>query len=102
MPTACPFCTLAPEQLVWQSELVVAIRDLHPVSPGHTLVITRRHAVTYFDATPAMQADIWRAVGELKRALDAELAPAGYNVGFNAHEGAGQAVMHRMPGRLVC
>ena len=87
---ACPFCTLAPEQLVWQSELVVAIRVLHPVTPGHTLVITRRHALTYFDARPAEQAEVWRAVGELKHALDAELAPHGYNVGFNAHEAAGR------------
>ncbi len=57
-------------------------------------MITRRHVETYFDATPSEQSEIWRAVGELKRTLDAELAPAGYNVGFNAHAAAGQTVMH--------
>ena len=33
-------------------------------------------------------------VDEVKRQLDAELAPDGYNVGFNAGEAAGQTVDH--------
>ena len=45
---ACAFCELSPDRIIWSSELVVAVRDLFPVSPGHTLVITRRHTSTYF------------------------------------------------------
>lgn len=91
---ACPFCSVPAERIVWQSPLVIAIRDGFPVSPGHTLVIPRRHVETYFEASAEEQAEVWSAVEEVKRALDAELAPAGYNVGFNAGRAAGQTVMH--------
>lgn len=92
--TPCVFCELAERELVWQSPLVVALRDGFPVSPGHTLVLPRRHVATYFDATADEHAEIWRAVAAVKAALDAELQPDGYNVGFNAGPAAGQTVMH--------
>ena len=90
----CPFCNLSGNAHTWASPFTVAIRDRFPVSPGHTLVIPRRHVETYFDATADEQADLWRGVSEIKRALDEELRPDGYNVGFNAGESAGQTVMH--------
>lgn len=90
----CPFCSLAGTPLVYESELVVAFRDRYPVSDGHTLIIPRRHAVTYFDASAEERAELWRAVEAVKRDLDRELRPDGYNVGFNAGEAAGQTVMH--------
>ncbi|GMV12035.1 MAG: HIT family protein [Polyangiaceae bacterium] len=90
----CPFCSLAGTPLVYESERAVAFRDRYPVSNGHTLIIPRRHAVTYFDASAEEQAEIWRAVEVVKRDLDRELRPDGYNVGFNAGEAAGQTVMH--------
>jgi len=90
----CPFCSLADTALVYESDLVVAFRDRFPVSNGHTLVVPRRHVPTYFDANAFEQAELWRAVEVVKRALDEELHPDGYNVGFNAGEAAGQTVMH--------
>ncbi len=91
---SCPFCNLRAPRLSWASDLVVAVRDQFPVSTGHTLVIPRRHVPTYFDASAEEQAEIWRAVREIKARLDDELSPDGYNVGFNAGEAAGQTVMH--------
>jgi diadenosine tetraphosphate (Ap4A) HIT family hydrolase len=90
----CPFCSLSADASTWSSDLSFAIRDRHPVSPGHTLVIPHRHVETYFDATPVEQADLWRGVTIVKRALDDELHPDGYNVGFNAGATAGQTVPH--------
>lgn len=92
----CPFCSLPPERIELERELAFTIRDGYPVSPGHTLVIPRRHCATYFDATPEEQAALWALVDETRRELDAHLDPRpdGYNVGFNAGEAAGQTVMH--------
>ena len=84
--SACPFCAAAAADVVWSSDLVIAVRDLFPVAPGHTLVIPRRHMATYFDATPWEQAELWRAVAEVKKHLDGTHHPDGYNVGFNAGE----------------
>ncbi|MFY0539874.1 HIT family protein [Nannocystis pusilla] len=80
----CPFCAIPDSQIVWSDELVIAVRDLHPVSRGHTLVIPRRHVATWFDASAAEREAIWRAVDAIKTMLDASDRPAGYNVGFNA------------------
>jgi len=58
----CPFCELAPSRLVAQLPLTITIRDAFPVSPGHTLVIPRRHFASLFDATPEEICEIWQAV----------------------------------------
>ena len=71
-----------------------AIRDNFPVSPGHTLVVTHRVIADWFAATVDEQHAILELVDEVKRQLDAELRPDGYNVGFNAGVAAGQTVMH--------
>lgn len=94
MAKDCPFCSVSKPEEVWSSELVFAIRDRYPVTEGHTLVIPRRHVGTYFEATPAEQAELWRAVDVIKAELDASMAPDGYNVGFNVGSAAGQTVMH--------
>ncbi len=90
----CPFCKPDPGRVVWQGELVLALRDGFPVSPGHTLIVPRRHAPTWFDATIEEQTEIWRAVAAVKADLDRELQPDGYNIGINSGEAAGQTVMH--------
>lgn len=75
---------------------VFAMRDAFPVSPGHTLVIPRRHVATWFHATLKEQHAITAAIAKVKARLDAEIDPPpdGYNVGWNAGEAAGQTVMH--------
>lgn len=91
---SCPFCGIDEQQQVWSAALVFAFRDEYPVSPGHTLVITGRHVASYFEANASEKAELWRAVDAVKAQLDAELAPDGYNVGFNAGAAAGQTVGH--------
>lgn len=68
--------------------------DAYPVSPGHTLVIPRRHVETYRDATAAEQAALWSLVNEVCARLDETHEPDGYNLGVNVGAAAGQTVMH--------
>ena len=79
---------------VARNALAFAIRDGFPVSPGHTLVVPFREVATWFDATREEQMAMLELVDAVKAQLDAERAPAGYNVGFNAGAAAGQTVMH--------
>ena len=90
----CFMCSPDVDKIVAANDLVVAFRDAFPVSPGHTLVITRRHAKTWFEATREEQLAVLDLVDEVKRLLDDELHPDGYNVGFNAGEAAGQTIPH--------
>ena len=90
----CFMCSIDPESIVAKNELATAIRDGFPVSPGHTLIITKRHAETWFDATKNEQSAVLELVDEVKSALDDELHPGGFNIGLNVGEVAGQTVPH--------
>lgn len=48
----CPFCTLPEMRILGSNAHAVWIRDGFPVSPGHSLVIPKRHLASFFDATP--------------------------------------------------
>lgn len=90
----CPFCTLSPERIVDQNELAMVIRDGFPVSPGHTLVIPKRHVRSYFDLSDA-EADAMRSLLlAAKTALDEAFNPDNYNIGINDGAQAGQTVPH--------
>ncbi|MGK3982739.1 HIT domain-containing protein [Sorangium sp. So ce136] len=89
-----PFLEAPGSAWVASNSLAFALRDRFPVSPGHTLVIPRRLVSTWFDATAEERAAIFELVDAVKRQLDQELRPDGYNIGINAGEAAGQTVMH--------
>jgi diadenosine tetraphosphate (Ap4A) HIT family hydrolase len=84
MGASSPFLSLPESAWVASNELVFAIRDRFPVSPGHTLIVSRRLVETWFDATPEEQAAVWSLLNEVKRGLDEQFRPDGYNVGLNA------------------
>jgi diadenosine tetraphosphate (Ap4A) HIT family hydrolase len=89
------FLALPPSAWVASNALAFAVRDAFPVSPGHTLVVTRRVVPDWFSASEAERAAVIELVERVKRDLDgATPRPDGYNVGFNAGEAAGQTVMH--------
>jgi len=89
-----PFLDIPSSAWVASNALAFAVRDKYPVSTGHTLVITKRAVPTWFDASPEEQSALMALVAEVKAALDEELRPDGYNVGFNSGDAAGQTVMH--------
>jgi diadenosine tetraphosphate (Ap4A) HIT family hydrolase len=92
----CPFC--GPEilaQAVQEHRSVFAIVDRYPVTPGHHLVIPKRHRVDYFTMTAQERADADDLLRYLSGKLaDSDPAIAGFNVGANAGSAAGQTVMH--------
>lgn len=90
----CPFCKLDTGRVVWESGLAYAIRDMYPVSEGHTLIIPHEHVENYFVASDAIKTALWEAVEIVKNGIDAAYSPDGYNMGFNAGVAAGQTVMH--------
>lgn len=94
MSTHCLFCSLPDERIVSETNLTLTLRDGFPVSPGHTLIIPKRHVKTFFDITKEEHDDIFNAMEHAKVALDREFNPDGYNIGINNGEAAGQTVMH--------
>lgn len=90
----CPFCQLAPAQIIFENELAVAILDKHPVSRGHMLLIPKAHREDYFSLTAAEKKALDQLVLRGKTYLNDKFSPDGYNLGFNCGEVAGQTMMH--------
>lgn len=92
--SACPFCQIPPERVVLANDLAFVIRDGYPISPGHTLVIPRRHVGSFFEISEAERTAMLQLLNEAKAGLDTAHAPAGYNIGINDGPAAGQTVPH--------
>ena len=89
----CLFCT-DPRGVSIQRELAFSARDSYPASPGHTVVIPRRHVSSFFDLTPEEVAACMDLIKEERKLLDKEFNPDGYNIGVNVGPAAGQSIRH--------
>lgn len=95
----CLFCRIVrgelPSKIVYESDDVVAFRDIDPKAPTHILIIPRRHIPSVND----LEAGDAESVGRLylvARELAAEegLANTGYRLVMNTGPEAGQTVYH--------
>jgi diadenosine tetraphosphate (Ap4A) HIT family hydrolase len=94
-PSTCPFCNpSADAQLILESALAYSIFDKYPVNPGHALIIPKRHVPDYFDLSFKEQSSCFFLVNEVKRILQEQFNPDGFNIGINIGEKAGQTVSH--------
>jgi diadenosine tetraphosphate (Ap4A) HIT family hydrolase len=94
IPINCPFCQLPPERVLDGNAHAVTVADAFPVSPGHMLVIVRRHIASFFEMTDEEVAAVYQLLRQAKLRSDATLKPYGYNIGVNDGAAAGQTVMH--------
>jgi diadenosine tetraphosphate (Ap4A) HIT family hydrolase len=93
-PSDCPFCQLPAERALDGNAHAVAVADAFPVSPGHTLIIPRRHTASFFELTAEEVVAVHELLCGAKERLDSTLHPGGYNLGANVGATAGQTVMH--------
>ncbi len=90
----CAFCTLPSSRVIDSSQHGLVIRDGYPISPGHSLVIPRRHTGSFFDLSAEERTDLLTLLDRAKAVADAEFSPDGYNIGVNDGAAAGQTVPH--------
>jgi diadenosine tetraphosphate (Ap4A) HIT family hydrolase len=90
----CPFCNSVADDIVAKNDLSYARWDRYSVSRGHMLVIPFRHIPDFFLMTVEEKQAVLALVDECKEVIEEEFSPAGYNIGFNVGEAAGQTVMH--------
>lgn len=93
---ACPFCTRQKVgNLSLENELCFGITDGYPVTDLHMLVIPKRHVSDFFELFEPERHACVRLLDEAKRRTQAQdPSIAGFNVGINVGEAAGQTVYH--------
>lgn len=90
----CPFCEPETERVFFEDANIRCLWDRYPVTPGHALVVPRRHFSSWFEATlpekVALLEGLDMARSEICRNHDA----LGFNIGINDGEAAGQTIPH--------
>ncbi len=94
----CLFCKIArkdiPAHVIFENPGAIAFLDIHPVAKGHAVVIPRAHSGNVVDADDESLSGAILAVRETVKKLERALHPAGFTIGINHGEAAGQAVPH--------
>jgi len=94
----CIFCSILKGELsvhkVFESEKVVAFLDIHPVSPGHTLVVPRAHFETFTDLPVDIVSALSQASQVVAKGVLKATGAVGFNLLMNNHRCSGQNVAH--------
>ena len=91
----CLFCMIPAERIIAENEIAYAIRDGFPVTPLHTLIVPKRHAVDFFALTDEKIQGCNALMRQVRESiLGEDPTVAGFNIGMNAGEAAGQTVFH--------
>jgi histidine triad (HIT) family protein len=95
----CLFCRIVagdiPSTVVYETDEVLAFRDINPQAPTHVVVVPKAHhddAVSIAEAEPALVGAIIAAAGAVAR--QEGVADSGYRLVFNTGPNAGQSVAH--------
>jgi len=94
MTIECPFCKLPADRIIDFNEFGFVIRDGFPISPGHTLIIPKRHVGSFFEITKEERDALLTLLDKAKETIDTEFQPDGFNIGINDGPSAGQTVPH--------
>ena len=89
---ACELCV--PESVLSENNLTYVRLDNNSLSPGHVIVVPRRHVADFFEMTPQEKAAILELLGTARQMIQAQHSPDGYNIGVNIGRAAGQSRMH--------
>ena len=94
----CLFCKIVdgriPAQKVYEDELVLAFKDIHPQRPVHILVIPKKHITSLATIVPEDAAILGRMLVKANEIAVAQGSPGGFRVIINTGEIGQQEVPH--------
>jgi histidine triad (HIT) family protein len=80
--------------MIYEDDHAFAILDIHPVAPGHTMVIPKVHAPTILDLPQPEIGPVFEAVQKVAARLQEVLRPDGFTIGINQGDVSGQTIEH--------
>lgn len=97
MEKNCVFCLIQNDpdtKKIGENGSFYAVRDLYPVSEGHSLIISKKHYENIFELDPKEAREMLLLIKQVKTGLDREYSPHGFNVTSNIGTAGGQTVFH--------
>jgi histidine triad (HIT) family protein len=93
----CLFCKIVagqiPSDKVFEDDLILAFKDIHPQAPFHCLVIPKEHFATLNDFSQAEQGLLGRLLLTAQQ-LARDHGLPGYRVAMNVNREGGQVIFH--------
>ncbi|MEH2349775.1 MAG: histidine triad nucleotide-binding protein [Nostoc sp.] len=83
-----------PADIVYEDDLVLAFKDIHPQAPVHILVIPKKTIPTLADAESQDHALLGHLLLTAKRVAEVAELKNGYRVVINTGDDGGQTVHH--------
>jgi histidine triad (HIT) family protein len=94
----CLFCKIAngsiPSTHIYEDAYVLAFLDIAQTTPGHTLVIPKKHSDHFLNTTKSLMHRVMDVAQRIGQAQMISLQANGVNLITNAHPAAGQTVFH--------
>jgi histidine triad (HIT) family protein len=94
----CTFCNIVrhtlPAEILFESDRVISILDIHPIHHGHALVIPKTHCTDLLSLPEEDFHDVLHVTQVVARALVESLQLEGFNIFSNNGRIAGQSVFH--------
>jgi len=94
----CIFCKIVAGQIpctkVYEDSACLVFMDINPISPGHTLVVPKKHYEAIMEMPADEAAALFKPIPALAAAVKAALKAEALNVLQNNGRAAGQAVDH--------
>ncbi|AEV95414.1 HIT family protein [Pediococcus claussenii] len=99
MDENCIFCKIVagiiPSYTVYEDDTVKAFLDLSQTTPGHTLVIPKKHIANIYEYNPDLAANIFSHIPMIATAIkNSDPKIKGLNIINNNGELAGQTIFH--------
>lgn len=98
MENHCIFCKIIakeiPSPIVYENDDVIAFLDIHPVNPGHTLVVPKKHSEDILETDIETLTKMVNVVQKIGAVQKKELFSDGFNIIQNNGAAAGQVIPH--------
>lgn len=83
-----------PGRIIYEDDHVIAFLDIHPVNPGHTLVVPKNEQPNILESSEEDLMHVLRVVRTLAPAIVKAVGADGFNIVTNTGEASGQSIFH--------
>lgn len=94
----CLFCRIIKKEIsaeiVYEDDRSLAILDITPRAPGHTMVIPKVHSQTISDLSENELGLLFETVKKVIKLIQRGLKPEGFTIGINHGRISGQVIDH--------